>query len=167
MSTEVQNILPIPESTVVGTGVYVIPANKYGFLSANTVSTGMGFTGNANNFNTVTAAYNGNTRHGSTTANNAHQYVIAGDTISSDFNNPNRANSGTGGAFFFENNSLSGYFRVLLNGNVFCAAMSSALAGYMQSSGLLRCQFDGQRGWSVSLFPIPKNNLPAELIEGN
>lgn len=171
MSTEVLAPLAIPEQVVVGSGSYTIPADRYGYLAGSCSFTGLAYGPELlnNSFNT-TATFVNPDYQGSSSANNNQQWVKEGDTITVSSNFPNRTVSigSFSGTYVGGVNSLSGYYRILLNGQVFCVASASARATTSISNGFatLKVTFDGQVGWSVSLYRIPKANLPTGLAEG-
>lgn len=171
MSTEVLAPLAIPEQVVVGSGSYTIPADRYGYLAGSCSFTGLAYgpEGLNSTFNTTANFYYPDYQGGSS-ANSNQQWVKEGDTISVSSNFPNRSVSigAFSGSYVGGVNSLSGYYRILLNGQVFCVAFASARATSALANGFatLYVTFDGQVGWSVSLYRIPKANLPTGLAEG-
>ena len=171
MSTISKNILPIPDSVVVGSGSYTIPADRYGFLSASCAITGMGRTQDGVNSGTnLNYQLTAQDLSNASNSNSNHQYIKEGDSITVSSNLPNRSQAGGGfsGSYYVSTNSLSGYYRVLLNGTVFCIAFASARSSFTIANQLASAHvnFDGQVGWSVSLYRIPKNNLPTGQAEG-
>jgi hypothetical protein len=166
MSSIFKPILPIPEDVIVGSGSYVIPANKYAFFQAFATVSG------SKNQQSGTSTDNGTSMLPFAAANNCTQWLVAGDSITVSTTYTNRAGSTTWG------NTSTGatpiiatiVSSVLLNATVICQALASVYAGNGSSTTAATfCQVGstGGVGWSAALFPIPKNNLPTQLIEGN
>ena len=165
MATISSGRLPIPESTVVGTGMYTIPANKYGYLQMNVSGTSRPHNGPSAGGNaTMSEQYTGGGGH-----NTAEQWVVAGDVITTVVLNPTTS----GINLPLGNNFLAnfGYARVLLNAVIVCDCYFSGCmevsANIAGANGGFYMYSSATSSWSVSLFPIPINNLPDELIEGN
>lgn len=142
MTTEVQQILPIPETVVVGSGSYTIPANKYAFISMSVTSARSIAWHARSSINTDNISGGG----ASASATSNEQWITAGVTIST-------AQS-------------TGYCFVRLNGVSVCNSQSSVTN---MGTGVVGAAYQTQAnaqtvGWSASIFPIPKNNLPNELI---
>ena len=74
MTTLASSSLPIPDSVIVGTGSYVIPANKYGYLTATATATFYG----ASNSSNPSSLYGLGMTSGS---NSYEQQVAAWDTV--------------------------------------------------------------------------------------
>lgn len=174
MTTITKTILPIPEQVIVGSGSYTVPANKYGFFQGNVSVTGHSWASNTSNgYNTASAlsdryfSQDGN-RQGTAGANNATQWLVEGDTISVSSNLPSVQSSGSTNTWLFAN-YRDAYARILLNGQPIVNARAAAsISGRVNGSTVYGgYTFIGFTTWSVSIFPIPKNNLPDALIEGN
>lgn len=157
MSTEMTMPLAIPESTVVGTGSYSIPADKYGHINMTSSSTSV-----------VKHKHTGsggtNSQGASASSNNGSQWLVAGDSVSTSNTAPSTTITTTSTSA-----SIIAYARVLINGTTNCGARSSIGGGTDLSSGspTVNLTSSVEAGWSVAIYPIPKNNLPTELIEGN
>lgn len=158
MTTEVIAPLPIPEQVVVGSGSYTIPANRYGFLQAFSTIASRGATwGGGTNSGMVGPTSNGN---------DASQWVTEGDTITSSGSHPSGSGSYSNPAFAAPINTF-GYSQVSLNGNPFCYSLAGISSHFYGSATVnYSYAFDGTYGWSVSLFRIPKANLPTGAAEG-
>ena len=137
-------ILPIPEQTIVGTGSYIIPANRYGFISMSTTngssSAQSGYSGTGGIFGGAGNA------SGSSSANSNHQWVSAGDSITTA-------------------NSAGSYSDININGVTVCTSSSTSSAtmlGLATSVSSSR----GKVGWSVALYRKPIGNLPEGAAEG-
>ena len=146
--------LPIPESTVVGTGTYVIPANRYGFLNmtASVSSYSHGYSQNV-----------GCGGGGGGAASNGSQWVLSGDSITTGSSHPTSTTSAATSPVAAEGNSW-----VFVNGAVNCAASAGAGSSTVSSGGPFYAAAGtaGYVGWSVALFRIPKANLPVGTAEG-
>ena len=160
MTTLKQNIMRIPEQVITGTGSYVIPANKFGFISMSTCSAGVGYAYGPGVWNSGDGW--GLSGSGSGNANANHQWLTEGDSITTQVL-----------AETFAGNSIQtnrqGYARVLINGVNACVSASRSGAGGASQSGIgnVIMIHSSDVGWSVSLYSIPKNNFPDELKEGN
>lgn len=155
MTTEVLAPLPIPEQTIIGQGSYTVPANKYAFLTA-TASCGGSAGQTGQNFGSPSGSAGGTSNHNSS-------WLVAGDTVSISNSFPNSSGSGSGSG---QTVITSGYAFVLLNAVVFCVAYMAACSGTFNNV-IYRHFFTGSSSYTLSLFPIPKNNLPDKLKEGN
>ena len=161
MTTEVQNILPIPSYVAVGSGGYTVPANKYGYAqyAASSCTYKAGDNTGIGNGGSGQPSARGSV---SATANNGQQWLSAGSTIAIVHSHPAKANpydGNTGSAF-----GLAGYSAVLVNGVHVCMAYAGAFGSFIGTSTFTFFQMTGNAGWSVSVFDIPKNNLPPELV---
>lgn len=181
MTSIYQNTLAIPESTVQGSGGYTMPANKYGEIAY---------------YNLVTCQMKGNcyfssgqtfwVGHASVSLKGAfdflnsraegRQALVAGDTVTVQTNAPVSASYNNNlGAYVSQNSNgldRSPYSRLLINGVIVGQAKVMFRASHNVSNGsnnavFQRHQTEAIVGWGVAEFPIPKNNLPPELIEGN
>ena len=158
MSTEINAPLAIPESVVVGTGSYTIPANKYAFVStASTVT----FYRNG----TAVSGLGQNSRGSiSASANSNQHYLVAGNTIttSTSFPTVNHVNtSGSAGLFGAVASAIVNVNGV--NSSPSYAGCFFAASGYNTTITIFNST--GTRGWSAAIFPIPKNNLlPSEIL---
>ena len=155
MTTEVIAPLPIPEQTVIGQGSYTIPANKYALLTGNT-AVGGACTSYNPSFGSAPVSVSGS-------ANTVQNWLNAGDTISTDLALPNVTVTMPQDS----NNSQTGRSNVLVNGIVFCSTYVNSVTGQGNGSGTHRHVYDGAVSWTAAIFPIPKNNLPDALKEGN
>lgn len=175
MSTELISPIPIPEQTIVGSGSYTIPANKYGFLNANVNASAVGWFGQSsiayNNDFTIghlTSTGDGNgSRSSSAVSAPVSQYLVEGDTITTQTNLPSTSYAGGSSRVSISNYS-DAYTRLLINGTIVAEASVGASSSTYSVNGWysgIRC--NGRVGWSVALYPIPKNNLPDEMKEGN
>jgi hypothetical protein len=159
MTTEVNTVLPIPEQVVVGSGMYVIPANRYGYLHANTTVAGRA--------GTSAQGTASGSASGSASANSAGQWVTEGDTVTSLFLLPS-----TSGALQVSPGSVGpvlseGFTGIYLNGTAFCISYASVSSHFYGSTTVdYSYTFGGNYAWSVSLFRIPKANLPTGTAEG-
>lgn len=154
MSTILKSILPIPESVIMGSGSYVIPANKYAYINANTSTATYGLVASVQLDYGISV---------SASANRANQWLVEGDTVNTQASYPAATRASGGGV----SGNLA-YSMVTINGSVFCT--SNAGGGFATNTSLFGVNAlasSGYTAWSVSLFPIPKNNLPSQLIEGN
>lgn len=155
MSTEVQNILQIPYDSIHGGGGYTIPANKYAWFSATSTVSASGGTYNINAGSTT-----GHSSNGVGNSNSHQAWLVAGDSIS--VSNSFPSSSYTTATI----KTATSYARVLINGSAVCVAYAAIsvhgtpLASYMRTGHAST----GASGWTASLFDIPKNNLPTELI---
>ena len=157
MTTEVLAPLPIPEQTIVGQGSYTVPANNYGHFQANTSA--VGYTSSTTNGGSSGGVM------GTGTANSCHQWVKEGDSISIGASFPSGGGTNSGQGFY--NVFTNGYSFVYLNGLPVCNSFAG-VGSHKNSSGVNEnYNITGTYAWSVSLFPIPKENLPDELKEGN
>lgn len=144
MATISKNILPIPESIVVGSGSYTVPSNKYGYLAASA--------------RTTIASIYGNSPTSCASANALEQWLPAGTSISTSISAP--AGTVTSVGYF---TYLA--FAILLIGSTQVLVSISRTQNYAQSSTQpMYYSSDASVGWSVSLFPIPINNLPSSLV---
>ena len=169
MTTEVQQILPIPEDTIQGTGSYTIPANKYAKVTACVSSQSNGWIGLNNHYNTANQMSSGSSTFGhsinATTDSNTGEYdLVEGDSITVLSNTTDVSTNG--------NNYTDNYAAFRVNGTVVLRASSGASASWNRNSSGGSQMYVGVRtnqviGWNASIYPIPKNNLPNELIEGN
>lgn len=140
-----KTILPIPESVVVGSGSYTVPANKYGYFSGSARST------------VAIVSYNATTS-GGTSAVGCEQWLAAGSSISVSTTAPNGsfgAASGSGWSSF----SASAYIQI---GGVSVVGSVSRGYNFWQTQSNFYAS-DASVGWSVALFPIPIDNLPTAL----
>lgn len=146
MATISKTILPIPESVVVGSGSYTVPANKYGFLSGSAATSATGVPGGS----TLSA--------GSAAAvSNIYQWLTAGTSITTS------GSSASASGVTSETYSTS-TATISLNGTT--ATQSHARAFTVGQGSPYTAEIYGGYtvAWSVSLFPIPVNNLPDSLI---
>jgi hypothetical protein len=161
MSLELQRPLEIPESVVVGTGSYTIPANKYAKISvSNATASYQSFNGVASG--TIDAPIftplhvNANTNNNSIIAN-------AGTTISTALTPPPFYAALTGLGGFFGSIAIYAYTRVNIDGQ----AASISYSGYTNLAGggaSNSMQFALAYGWQASIFPISKINYAAGVI---
>jgi hypothetical protein len=144
--------LGIPESTVVGAGTYVIPVNRYAFLNMTCSSAAYATTyGQQSNAGSANAS-----------ANSSNAWLVSGDTITTSQSFPTFDSTGTANT-----NELAATTLILVNGQVACAARSGIIAPYNSGQALsARGRSTGNLGWTVSLFRIPKANLPVGAAEG-
>lgn len=159
MTTLARSIMPVPDQIVVGSGSYVIPANRYGFISMTTSSSAAGYGITSNNDGGVVAA------GCSGGSNSNHQYLKAGTSISVQSSAPSgTTNAGSGVA----TRATDGYARILIDGVVCCVSNSSSASSSYRASNtnLAYTQHFSSVGWSVSLFRIPKANFPVGTAEG-
>jgi len=161
MSSTNQNILPIPESTVGGSGGYTVPANKYGHIVAVTSHSAAG----AAYFTAANAMqYFSTNSSGGACSNTCSQWVVAGDSITT----VSVAPTGSSGGTYYAVRTTNGWNGVLLNGiylSVSHATAASAITGYGGTVSITAYTLhSGSHAWTVALYPIPKNNLPSELI---
>lgn len=131
-----------PEQIVTGTGTYVIPAGKYGLLTMNTSVAASARAASQN------AASNSN---GSGSSNSVQQWVVAGDTITTQTSFPSisisTANSG---------NNVIAYTKVLINGTVVCSS-HAGMAAQTTSSGSPTTgngASTGDASWSFAMYSI-------------
>lgn len=170
MTTEVQNILPIPSSVVVGSGSYTIPANKYAHFQANTSCTTMGWLGNSSGYNSTSNISNtapAISQNASASANSCSQWVTAGTSITiSATNNTSQILASTTSAIQTANYS-DNFNAVRLNGVSVCISKSSGGASIFNNFSQTRyvgSRSSGNHNWSASIYDTPINNLPTELI---
>lgn len=159
MTTEVNTTLPIPEQVVVGSGMYVVPANRYGFLQANTAIAGRA--------GTSAQATTSGSASGSASANSANQWIKEGDTVTSLFLLPNAS----GAIQVSPSNTppvvAEGFTGIYLNGTAFCISYASVSSHFYGSTTVdYTYTFGGNYAWSISLYRIPKANLPDGTAEG-
>lgn len=172
MTTISNSTLPIPDQVIVGSGSYTIPANRYGFFQFSTAISGGGWTHtNSNGYNSTTSGPGQSQKapfQVSSSSNSGQQWLREGDSISTTQNTPT-TNTGT------TNNVIAMYFDaysyVLLNGVVINASRASGGVTNKEgtnfnSFGYYGVRFTSNQGWSVSLYRIPKANLPAGAAEG-
>ncbi len=154
MSTISKTILPIPESVVVGSGSYTVPANKYGYFQAFTALTLAA---------DVQISSTGDCANSTAATSDSAQWVVAGVTISASATTVTDPSLTSGTAYVNSDsqNSVSLNGQAVVGCYIRTFAQRSSTGTY---SPLIRSA--SLSGWSVSLFPIPKNNLPASLIEG-
>jgi hypothetical protein len=145
MATIAKNILPIPESIVVGSGGYTVPANKYGYLSA-CARTAISISQSQAPVQSVSAA-----------AATLEQWIPAGTSMSTSTAAPSGASGLTTHVSYVSSASLNIDSLAVL-GVVARAAL------YTGGGGSNSLASTSTVGWSVALFPIPVNNLPASLI---
>jgi len=137
MSTEVNAPLAIPEQTIVGTGSYTIPANRYGFISMTTskAQTHVGVYSGGGGFG-----------NGNGSANSSSQWIVAGDSITTTT------------------------AQVNINGVPACRSISSSATiiwpGVNPGGTAYGSSANNSQSWSVSLYRIPKANLPVGTAEG-
>lgn len=149
MATLSKNILPIPESVVVGSGSYTVPANKYAFLSASTAASQGGVSST-------------NMASSSATTNTIEQWLSAGSSISTTSSAPSAL---TGGGLL-ANVSAANYTAsatLQINGTTISAARAQGYLYATTSGSQTYYLTSASVGWCVSLFPIPVDNLPASL----
>ena len=173
-------ILPIPEQTIVGTGTYVIPANRYAYFCANVASTTWGWSGQTSHYNSTSespsdyfhsANAGGPTRSASASTNNHIQTLSAGDTITvSETSVTSQIDHNPAGYARWANYG-STESRVLINGTSVCMARSSGscFTGYnnASSSGYYTgVKGYNTQGWSCALYRKPIGNLPEGAAEG-
>ena len=143
MATLNKSILPIPESVVVGTGSYTVPANKYGFLYGSCTAS-IGMTGN--NYQSSASA----------SAVSINQWITAGTTIAT-------STSAPAGTYSGASNAQIAVASININGTSVC--VSRALENfYSTSAGSAGYSSTAVVGWALAVYPIPINNLPASLI---
>jgi len=149
-------ILPIPEQTIVGTGTYVIPANRYGKFCGNTSAS---VAGNSYLNGTSTGGVSG---LGSGATSNSHnQDLVAGDTITVSNTAPSGSNASANVTSFLA------YARILINGTPVCLAYARGAVGSTWNTVMFRVWSSSVvSGWSVALFRIPIGNLPQGAAEG-
>lgn len=142
-----KTILPIPESVVVGSGSYTVPANKYGYFQGFSSSTAL-----------ASPAPSG--LEGAVAAVSGSQWLISGATIQTSTTTINDVSSGTGTAFI----NYDVLAQITLNSVVILGATNRCTYQQNSTGNMIRViRGFGSAGWSVSLFPIPVNNLPASL----
>lgn len=145
MATISKTILPIPESIVVGSGGYTVPSNKYGFLVGTAAVDAVGVPGAANYTASSSAA-----------VAEIHQWLPAGTTIS--VTGTSASASGITSQTYSRSTAT-----ISLNGTAAAGSRAAAFStGYSTATGSISGGYT--IGWSVALFPIPVNNLPASLI---
>lgn len=142
MATISKTILPIPESVVVGSGSYTVPSNKYGFLVANMAATAAG------HYSTAIAS-------ASAASNSVEQWLAAGTSITVSTSAPGA--TGVSSAV-----NWTAYAQLGINGTT--VGIAKAQGYLLGASSGLNYASNANVGWSVSLFPIPVNNLPDSLI---
>lgn len=175
MTTEVTGAVPIPELTVQGTGAYIIPADRYGFINANTVSQATGWTGfSASDYNASSTSTMGDSplagQSSSASANHAHNFLVEGDsiTVANTQTDSSSSSAGSLNSHHFANRS-DGKAQVLVNGVSFCQAMSGGSANHSRdivSITAAGVRVRSESSWSVAVYRIPKGNLPAGTAEG-
>jgi len=172
-------ILAIPEATVQGSGMYIVPENKYSYFCGNVVSAthawfGSGDTPNSGTHETENYFSGNNANPSATTtgtANNHTQWLTAGDVITTSSNTtPSQTTSVSqnqmstaryGGHYAFININAVPVCVARSGGSISSNSSSSVSSKYTSVRGNITI------GWSVAEFPIPKNNLHEKLIEGN
>ena len=161
MTTLASSTLAVPEDVIVGSGSYVIPANRYGHFNATASMA-------ASSVGTPAAENNGSTGtgSGSASATNCTQWVTEGDSITVASRTQSTSSSSTA-----SNVSTTNYhYRIInLNGIAQAAAYASHSAMTAGGSGVSKgCigNAQGTFGWSVALYRIPKANLPTGAAEG-
>jgi len=127
--------LQIPEQLIVGTGSYVVPVNRYGFISMSVSCSARGDNGDTNNNSSGAGA------SGGSSSNANHQYITEGTVINTSNSYPSASYTGS----FGNPQRVDGHSRVQLN------AVASTT---------------GWAAWSLSLYRIPKANLPVGAAEG-
>lgn len=166
MSSIFKPILPIPEDVIVGSGSYTIPANKYAFFQAFATVAG------SKDSSASTSQDNGDSTYPFAAANNCSQWLVAGDSITVSSTFTTRAGGASWGTTSVNSNPVSATVvaSILVNSTIICQANGTQYTNNASSvnAGTF-CQIGstGAVGWSAALFPIPKNNLPTQLIEGN
>jgi len=160
MTTLTSSALPVPDQVITGSGSYTIPANRYGFIN---MSSSITFykSGQTNNYQGVTP-----TPATTATSNQGTQWLVSGTSIdtSNSFPGLNQTNNGNQGSF----TGTSGYARVRINSQPNCISyggIAIGLAAYNSGTKTIG-NSTGASGWSVSLFRIPKGNLPSGAAEG-
>lgn len=155
--------LEIPETTVQGTGSYVIPANRYAELSANSSHAATGYGLNQSSPSVIFTAAGGSS------ANENKAKLVAGDSITTNSSVPTGTQSQNSGSVARLVRQTSGYHRVLVNGVPFCVSYargSGSICAPNFNQSEVGTAHSGEVGWSVSLFRIPKANLPQGAAEG-
>ena len=151
--------LPIPDQTVVGTGTYVIPVDRYADINMTSSHSATG--------SVSTTGGNGNmSQTGTGTANNALIKGVAGDSITVSSSSPAISSLTTTTEKI---SNTSGFHNVLLNSVVQCTSYGSVHLANSSSGNLAhrhQASQVGASGWSVSLYRIPKSNLPVGTAEG-
>lgn len=155
MSSIFKPILPIPEEVVVGSGSYVIPANKYAYFQAHTAAAAAG----SNDHNGAGGSVG--TSGGASCA--IEQWLIAGSSITTTLTTASASTSSNDATITSTSDA-----RVSVNGTIICSAIVACRVGTSGSANTTAAISGSSRaGWSAAIFPIPKNNLPSQLIEGN
>jgi hypothetical protein len=141
MATISKTILPIPESIVAGSGGYTVPSNKYGFL-ASACTAGI-------------AGFYSSSGEAASTSSAVDQWLPAGTSISVSTSAPS-------GSALSANTSATASATLSINGTA--ANITRAYFYMYGATSSLYYSSTATVGWSVALFPIPVNNLPASLI---
>lgn len=151
-------VLAIPEQVIVGSGSYVIPEDRYGFLSMSTSVGARADNGDTNNNGSGAGA------SGGSSANSNHQWVTAGDILNTSNSYPSASYTGS----FGTPSRIHAHSRVQINTVNVCVSYASASGGKMASAttGYSNASSSGFASWSLSLFRIPKANLPVGAAEG-
>lgn len=155
MTTLHKDILEIPVSVTVGSGSFTIPVDRYGLIQMNTaISMAVYYKHESSSNPPVFSGSGGN--------NSGQQKLVSGNSISTSSSTPSASSSAT--SFGVNNHAES---RILINGIKVCIAkcgMGTATSAIGGDSAAMNSQ--ALKGWSVSLFRIPKENLPIGLAEG-
>lgn len=146
MATLSKNILPIPESVVVGSGSYTVPGNKYACLQF---------------FSAVHTVFASTTGANHSSSTSATQWLAPGTSVSAATQNLTNVTLGTSTGSFYEGESFA---YVTVNGTYTSFDRSRPGALGVAGGTVLQVRCYAVAGWSISLFPIPVSNLPAELI---
>lgn len=174
MTSIYQNTLPIPENTVQGSGGYTVPANKYVKFDGSAAISALGWVGTSTAYDSEGLRSNSQNSASSSltstaTVSNINTTLMSGDTITvSSTVATVQSNMQSGNTSW--SNQANPRASININATPVCiakACCSSKNANY-SSSGM----YNGTRslaeiGWTAAEYPIPKNNLPTDLIEGN
>lgn len=158
MTTLASSSLPVPDSLVVGGGSYVVPVNRYGFLSmsaSSAIATGA--------YVNSAGSPLGGAGGGGSSANNNQQWVTPGTSISVSSSFP-AAGPSQGASRL----NATSFARVLLNGQATCVSYARGEVGGTPGwvSSFLFYSSTGEAAWSLALYRIPKGNLPIGAAEG-
>ena len=164
--------LPIPEKIVSSQdhANYTVPSGYYGFLQMSVAATGAGSI-DGDQGGTVTS---------SAEANSAKQWIPTGSVIAVSTSNPQgvsrprRLGSTATVNYSSVSRVTTARASILINGSEACTVLASASSdsnSFSRSSSVpintvgARTSHSVNTAWTLSLFPIPKANLPEGLRE--
>lgn len=147
MATLSKNILPIPESVVVGSGSYTVPANKYGY-----------FSGSARLAMGMVSSYTNTPITSDSAAVACEQWLCPGTSITVSVSAPSGTlgTSGTSGI-----STVGASASISINSVAVLGVVTRFYTWWNNNQNYY--QTDGGAAWCVTLFPIPIDNLPASL----